>query len=477
MAPPGSFPPLNEEQTAKATPYEGGSPRLHSEPPHKDWIVIPVHSSRLKVLVLLSAIVFAFLIGRKAALELVAERVAQNQSVEDLRKAIRLSPGNAEYHHQLGFRLDASTDEANWKEALLQYEKAVQLNPQNAFYWLQLARAYESAQRVEDARRAIEQAARADPNQPLVAWQVGNFQLRYDNVEEALRQFRVVLNAAQEDEAIAQNVFDLVWRGTQNNRLILDLAIPPDSRIQFGYVNFLLAKGRLDESLEVWDRIAHEQGSFRPSSVFPLIDALLAARRVDEAHQTWKQLVHVLELNDLRLDGGNLLVNGGFEGDILNGGFDWRFTPLEHVGLQFDSVAFHSGTRSLAISFDGKENVAYNHFCQLVPVQPNTQYRFRGWMRAEQITTDSGPHFEIADHYAPLLPLAMGESVMGSSPWQETNLVFRTGAETKLLRVGVVRNASRKFDNKIRGEIWIDDVSLQFLPDVSQITTRTQSAK
>ena len=470
-------PDLNENQISSSAPDEGGSSRLHSQSTQKDWIVVPVRSFPLKILVFLGAVAFVFLVGRKAVLELVAERLAQNPTIENLRKALRLSPGNAEYHYLLGHRLEASLEEANWKAAVTEYEKAVQLNPHNAFYWLQLAQAYEAAQRTQDARRAIEHAARADPNQPVVAWQVGNFQLRHDNVEEALRQFRVVLSGSQVDATLTQAVFDLAWQGTQNNRLILDIAIPHDNRVQFDYLSFLLSKGRLDESLEVWDRIIHERGSFRPNSAFPLIDALIGTRRVDEAQETWKQLVRLLQLYALRLDERNLLVNGGFEEDPLNGGFDWRFTPLEHVGLQLDSVVFHRGTRSLSVSFDGKENIAFNHFSQLIPVEPNTQYRFRGWMRAEQITTDTGPHFEISDFYASSPPITTGESMVGSSNWQETVLDFRTGPDTKLLRIAIVRTPSRKFDNRIQGLIWVDDLSLQLMQDGGPITTQAQPSR
>lgn len=461
----------NPHETTTTTASQGsGTSQPRSRKTRDDWILLPLDSFFLKIILFLVTMTFVVWVGRRAVLELVAERLAQNPTIPNLQKAIRLSPGNAEYHYLLGHRLEAAVGEADWKAALGEYEKAVQLNPHNAFYWLQLAQEYEVAERTADARRAIEQAAHADPNQPMVAWKVGNFQLRDGNVEEALRQFRVFLSASLGYESLSyQAVFDLAWQATRNNRLILDLAIPSISHVQFDYMYYLIQRKRLDEGLEVWERIMRGRPAFRPNAVFPLIDALIGAERVDDAEATWKQMVKLLQPYNLPLGDQNLLVNGGFEGDILNGGFDWRFLPLEHVGLQFDSVAFRGGTRSLAVSFDGKENVAYSHFFQLVPVQPNTQYRFRGWMRAEQITTDTGPRFELTDFYTPSPPLALGDSLVGSSNWQETNLSLRTGPNTKLLRVGIVRSPSRKFDNKIAGRICVDDLSVQVLQDVGQI--------
>jgi hypothetical protein len=39
--------------------------------------------------------------------------------------------------------------------------------------------------------------------------------------------------------------------------------------------------------------------------------------------------------------------------------------------------------------------------------------------------------------------------------------VVRVGAASHLVTVQVVRQASMKFDNKIRGTAWVDDVALE----------------
>lgn len=453
-------------QTASTTSEGTTRPQQSPGDDPQDWIVIPIRSLPLRLVLFLAIVLLASWIGRKAIRELAAERLAQTATIKNLQEAIRRVPSNAEYHHVLAQVLEGSMEETDWKRAVAEYESATKLNPHNAFYWLTLARAYEVAERIDEARHAVERASQADPSQPLVAWQVANFQVRHGNWEEALRQFRVVLSGSRTDPQLGQAVFDLAWRGTQNNRMILNLVIPSNSPVAFGYMNFLLEKGRLDEALEAWHHIALDRLGIRASVVFPLFDALIKAHRVDEAEQLWKQVVTQLQFADVSFNNRNLIVDGSFESDILNGGFDWRFTPEEHVELQFDSIASHGGTRSLSIAFDGQENIDYNHLFQLVPVQPDTHYRFRGWMRAEQITTDSGPHFEITDLYAPSTAalLVAGEPVIGSSNWQEISLEFRTGAETRVVRIALVRPASHKIDNKIQGRLWIDDLSLQAVP-------------
>ena len=49
----------------------------------------------------------------------------------------------------------------------------------------------------------------------------------------------------------------------------------------------------------------------------------------------------------------NLIVNGDFSLDVLNGGFDWQYQKQQSVTLTLDPSEFHRGTRSLLIAFDG----------------------------------------------------------------------------------------------------------------------------
>ena len=39
---------------------------------------------------------------------------------------------------------------------------------------------------------------------------------------------------------------------------------------------------------------------------------------------------------------------------MLNGGFDWWYESNPHAALAIDTSEFHSGTRSLSVTFDGQ---------------------------------------------------------------------------------------------------------------------------
>ena len=160
----------------------------------------------------------------------------------------------------------------------------------------------------------------------------------------------------------------------------------------------------------------------------------------------------------------NLLVNGDFEEEILNAGFDWRIAKVEGVNVAPDRSTFHSPSRSLQISFIGKTNLAYSGVYQFVRVEPNRSYRLRGFLKTDGITTDSGLRLQVHDLYDSAQLQKLSESITGTTGgWTQVVLDFTTGGKTELVVLSVMRLPSAKLDNLIAGRVWLDDVSLSEL--------------
>jgi hypothetical protein len=156
----------------------------------------------------------------------------------------------------------------------------------------------------------------------------------------------------------------------------------------------------------------------------------------------------------------NLITNADFAFALLNGGLDWRVIPVQGAAVSEDPSVGVTGSKSLRIEFNGTQNLEYAHVLQYVPVSPNTVYTFSAYMRAQGITTDSGPRFEVLDAFDPSKLFVSTENVTGTSDWSAHQLEFKTGADTRLLIVKIARSASRKFDNQLAGTIWIARVTL-----------------
>jgi hypothetical protein len=96
---------------------------------------------------------------------------------------------------------------------------------------------------------------------------------------------------------------------------------------------------------------------------------------------------------------------------------------------------------------------------QYVVVEPSTRYRLTGYFRTEGVTTTNGIQLEIQEtHFGGALQET--PNLTGTQPWTPGETEFTTDAKTELIRVVLRRRASQKLDNKIRGTVWVDDVSL-----------------
>ena len=377
---------------------------------------------------------------------------------EGIRKAMAWAPANPEYSAALARSLQRSVGAGRPEEIIELYQKATQLSPSRASYWVELGDAYELSGKEEQAERAYERAQQLFPQSPEINWRLGNFYIRTGKVGEALPAFQ---KAMVGNTGLRVPAFDLAWRAGADPELILQALLPAQSEAYFQYINYLLRAGHLDEADQAWGRLVALGVSFEPSATFSYLDALIRNQRVDKLGAAWQVL---LDRNPAqirqRLNDQSRIINGEFEGEILNGGLEWRVRPAEGAVVTVDTLIFFDGTRSLQIRFDGKQNLDYNHVFQYVPVKPNTTYQFLGYMRAEKITTDSGPHFEIQDAYDRSKLFLATENLLGTSSWTPERLQFRTGPDTRLLIIRVARQPSRKFDNQIAGTVWIDRLSL-----------------
>ena len=377
---------------------------------------------------------------------------------EGLYQAISWDPRNPIYHSTLGRVLLQSAAEIDPEEIVRLFERATQLSPQTPQYWTELAGALEWAGRQERARQAIESARNLFPNSPEINWHLGNHYLRVDKTAEALTAFHKVLLGRP---GLRHQVFDLAWRASENKELILDRMVPAVPEIMFQYLNYLSAKGLMDDAQQVWTRIIQLNFPFEPHSAFPFLDALVRQKRVDELTAAWSTLAESKRPTLVRPNRGtNLITNGDFESPILNGGLGWRVRPVEGLVASVDNITFFDGTQSLKVRFDGEHNLSYSHISQYVPVKSNSGYRFIVYLRSKGITTDSGPRLRVTDAYDTRRLDVSTDDAIGTSNWTPQQLDFRTGPRTRLLRISLIRTPSRKLDNKIAGSLWIDRISL-----------------
>jgi tetratricopeptide (TPR) repeat protein len=381
----------------------------------------------------------------------------RKHSPQDIQTAIKWNPGNPEYYDALA-TLTHLYSSANPADVVLLSEKATQLSPYDAAYWADLGAAYEWAGRNNDALRAFTRARALFPNSPEINWKAANFYVRTRRTSEALAALQKVL---LEDGTKERQLFVLAVNATNDNQQILDEMLPRRTPVILDYLNFQIETGRMEAADQTWTMLLESKLPFEFAQSFPYLDALIHRRDVDRLTATWAALcTRFPQEVCARESSPNLITNGDFAFAPLNGGLDWRVIPVQGVAVSEDASVGVTGSRSLRIDFDGKQNLEYGHVLQYVPVTPNTAYTFSAQMRAQGITTDSGPRFEVLDAYDPSKVFVSTENVTGTSDWSAHQLEFKTTADTHMLIVKIARPASHKFDNQIAGTIWIARVTL-----------------
>jgi len=389
----------------------------------------------------------------------VASALANKPTVANLERAIKLDPNNADYHMKLGGLYEYSPADVQIGKAEEHFRRATQLDSYDPQTWLDLFVALEFQGRLEEAGECLRRVDFLAPNLPVYQWPIANFYLLPGNIDEAFRHFRVVLAGTNQYDS---NVFAMAWKATDNGAKILQELIPERVNTEFSYLNFLLTQHRLDEAQAVWKRIMTGREEFSAEQSAPYIDNLIAASRAQEAYQVWTDLQkRGLIRYSSNPSETNLITNGDFEDPPLNFGFTWRITPVEGVYAGLDSSTYHSPSHALLVQFAGKQNLLYQHVAQFVKVSPGQSYHLRAYMKAEGITTDSGPRLEVFDAYNGQALDKLTDDLTGNSDgWTALALDFTTGPKTELIVVRLVRLPSRKFDNLISGKVWLDDVQL-----------------
>ncbi len=381
----------------------------------------------------------------------IAARLAKVPEVQNLQRAIHLEPANAEYRQLLARNFALSV--ANVDEAIAAFRAAVTLNPYDARCWLDLASAYQIAGRTSEQQDSVAHAVEADPNTPHIAWEAGNFFLLQGDREKALHYFGVVM---ANDPDMVNNSLQLCWRVTGDADQLLQHVLPPRPDIYLSFLHLLVAKQDVAAAKDVWNHLIGLNQEFSTKLAFPYFRLLLAKQEVAAAQTAWQQAADVnRSLQSYLPSRENLVVNGGFEENVLNGGFDWWYQLNSHVALAIDTSEFSSGTRSLSITFDG-QNPSDAGIFQFIPVKPDTDYDFNAQYRGEELDTASGPRFSISDAYSGD-SYFLSDDILGTNPWRPEQAHFHTGPNTKLVLLKIVREPANPL---IRGKLWIDDLKL-----------------
>jgi tetratricopeptide (TPR) repeat protein len=411
---------------------------------------IALHSLPRKALLIAVGALLTLLYIFLAARLFVGSIFADRTDLVSLQRAVRFDPGNADYRDHLGRYYARVASEPG--QAIEPFRAAVQINPHSARYWFDLASAYQVMGEMQNQTWALQHAIEADPTTPDVAWEAANFYLAQGEDEKALREFRVVLG---NDPPLADFAIQYCWRIRPDADELLRDVVPRKSTALIAFLNLLMTKEQVEATEKVWAALILSPEPFALSRVYNYFNFLINQKQVDQARLVWQQSAARFGLPSYLPNSNNLIVNGDFHLDVLNGGFDWQYQKQQSVGLTLDPSDFHGGHRSLLIAFDGP-GVMDAGIRQYIAVEPLTTYDFSAYYKNGEIEGAGGPHFTIQDAYTQTV-LYDSEELKESGFWKSATGEFTTAKDCRLLLLHIRRVPE---GSPIRGKLWVDDFRL-----------------
>jgi hypothetical protein len=428
-------------------------------------MILRLSSPAARVLFVLLALVLVAGLSYSGIRNAFAVRNAELNTHSGYERATRLEPNNAANWYLLGRYWQYNLEDPQPQSAIDAYKKALSLDPRSADTWLDLGTVYESEGKIDDARNAFVQAKRVYPLSPEVSWRYGNFLLRRDELDPAFAQIK---HAVEADPKRAPAAFALRMRFEPDAKSVgdrvnsaLNRVLPESQAAYLGVVSALAAQEKPDQALAVWSKLATLHPQIQLSDSYALLELLLHKRLIDDAQRVWAQALAFSNVSRPQGPPGSVVWDGGFGSNVIGGGFTWRYAPfVGGVVTTLDTKEKHSGNRSLRLTFNGLSNVNFNDVCQYVPVQPSTSYRFSSWVMTRSLSTDQGVRFGLHSIGDSASRVAWTDDVEGTQPWTKIELPWTSGSDVRELQICVSRMPSAKFDSKIRGSAWIDDVAL-----------------
>jgi hypothetical protein len=361
-------------------------------------------------------------------------------------RAVRYDPRNADYHFVLAEIYNNSTQYLNLNRAREEYEAAVQYNPYRSEHWVALSKFYEQEGNIERSRYAMTKALENDPNYAMRHWAAANLYVRLGDQKAADYELR---RSADLDVSYTIQVLDLVWALYANADVIMSTHIPNTKQANLIALNYFIGHQSPRGAELAWNRL--KSFETKTQERFGYVDYLITLNKPKDAWDVFT--VGLAEKGSARA-GSPPFFNADFDQELINGGFDWRYTTSDDAEVRRDTTTVKSGMASLLVTFSGKQNPNYGDIWHYVPLEKGRNYVLKFWMKTDSISTNEGMYVTVDGKSS--------EKQVGTTYWQDFSIPFT--ATSDLVRVTLRRDTSKKLDNLLKGKVWLDGFSVTALP-------------
>jgi tetratricopeptide (TPR) repeat protein len=307
-----------------------------------------------------------------------ADQCVRAFTIASIGQAIAWTPDQSINYVRLS-ALVSDTDPTRAAQAL---DGAVALNPMDARSWIDLALRCETEGDLRRAERYLLRAAEVD-HQYLPSWSLANFYFRQNDAPRFWLWARKAAGMLYGDPAL---LFRLAGAVSEDGNLVerLNLRNP---ELRAAYLNYVLARDNADLIHPVGQRVLTDGREQDVPLLLAACDRLLDLKRVDEAIEVWNRLASARRIpyGSVSPSTGAVLTNGDFSSSLSSHGFDWRVPDINGV-----SAANEDAPGGIRLTFSGRQPESCVPLSQFIPVRENTHYEVQYRYSTSGIADGSG---------------------------------------------------------------------------------------
>ncbi len=403
-----------------------------------------------------AALTLAWFGVRWQVANMLAELTAPSQpnSLQVAEAAVDLSSRDPLPRLLLATKLKEDFDPQSVDASIRNFEETIRRSPNDYRWWIELGRAYEQAERAEEAERAFRRAVALAPAYTFPQWQIGNFYLRQDRVEEA---FGHLTKATEKSHVYREQVFALAWDYFDKDPVRVEQLAADTPEVRVTLAAFYAQRGAAADSLRVWKSIPAEVKADYPAVLRGVTQRLYEKRHFRETLEYAREAGIDPEAR------AETISNAGFEeffGDAETTLFGWRINRSDSkLEILPDSSIHSDGHRSLKLNFKTYARPELNNLTQLVVVEPNARYRLSFMLRVENLRTGGEPLLAVVDANNDVAIARTGLFPLGSHDWHEMAVEFVVPANCDGISIRTIRENCGEIC-PISGTIWFDAFKL-----------------
>ncbi len=406
--------------------------------------------STLRIPVRLAVAIPMVLLASYAILETLrfasAERLSRRDTFEALQAAVRILPGNADYHGRIA-TLDPTKED--------ELRAALKLNPRDPVWWILQSVRQEVDGDALGAEQSLRQA-NAVSNYYTPRWSFAAFYYRQGNKAEYSRWARLALSVGNGNP---ESLFRMAQRLALSSEEMLHEVLPADPERLNSYLHFALKESDMKLAYDTAALLAVAGSKTYRSTLLETCEALFVAGRISEAVALWNNVSRAgwMALPSLDPSAGKSLSNGTLTGEPVEKGFDWKYSFPSGI-----SASHAEPDGSLRLEFSGKQPETGDLMSQYLPLLPGRRYKLTVRYRTDGIPAPSGLKWSIVavpsgqPLFAEILNSPGGES-------REQDFEFQTPQQSVSLKL-LLSYTRLPGTTRIEGKLWIHSVQLALVP-------------